>query len=104
MADKELDEMLEYLQKKNGATIWDMETLFEGKDEDIKQLLKIFNPQQLAVLRAIISKALYGLGEWHNSKDSDAHPDIQEKINDLSAKFRNHRHETGKTFSAKPEY
>lgn len=29
---------------------------------------------------------------------------ICKKIDDLEAKFRNHRHETGKTFSAKPEY
>jgi hypothetical protein len=29
---------------------------------------------------------------------------ICEKIEALEAKFRNHRHETGRTYSAKPEY
>ena len=29
---------------------------------------------------------------------------LLDKIENLEAKFRNHRHETGKTFSAKPEY
>jgi len=29
---------------------------------------------------------------------------ILDKIDNLEAKFRNHRHETGKTFSARPEY
>ena len=30
--------------------------------------------------------------------------EICTKIGELEAKFRNHRHETGKTYSAKPEY
>lgn len=29
---------------------------------------------------------------------------LLDKIENMEAKFRNHRHETGKTFSAKPEY
>lgn len=29
---------------------------------------------------------------------------ILSKIDSLEAKFRNHRHETGRTYSAKPEY
>ena len=37
----------------------------------------------------------------------DANKSIEklcEKLEAFEAKFRNHRHETGKTFSAKPEY
>ena len=95
--------VLEYITEKKGATIWDINTLLQDKDEDYKELEKVFSPQQLEVLSAIVAKAVAGL-EWHNGKDSDAHPNLEEKVADLAAKFRNHRHETGKTFSAKPEY
>jgi predicted transcriptional regulator len=75
----------------------------EDKGAEYKELAKVFSPQQLDVLSAIVAKAVAAI-EWHNGKDSDAHPNLEEKVNDLAAKFRNHRHETGKTFSAKPEY
>lgn len=94
---------IEYLTDKKGATIWDINSILEDKDAEYKELEKVFSPQQLEVLAAIVAKVVAGL-EWHNGKDSEAHPNIEEKVDDLAAKFSNHRHETGKTFSAKPEY
>jgi hypothetical protein len=35
---------------------------------------------------------------------NDSIEKLLDKFDNLEAKFRNHRHETGKTFSAKPEY
>ena len=95
---------LEYFKDKKGATIWDINRMMQDKDDDFKELEKVFSPQQLDVLSAIVAKAIAGLDEYHNSKDSDAHPNLQDQISTLEAKFRNHRHKTGKTFSAKPEY
>ena len=96
--------VMEYFADKKGATIWDIDTMLQNKDEDYKQLEKVFSPQQLEIVSSIVRKAVAGLDEFHNSKDSDAHPNLKDQIDDLAAKFRNHRHETGKTFSAKPEY
>jgi predicted transcriptional regulator len=95
--------VIEYITEKKGASIWDINTMLSNKDEEYKELEKVFSPQQLEVIGAIVNKAVLAL-EWHNSKDSDAHPNLEEQLSDLAAKFRNHRHETGKTFSAKPEY
>lgn len=94
--------IIEYFKEKD-VNIWDINNFFDDQDSDYQLLKQVFSPQQLELLGILLHKGIDGL-EFHNSKDSEAHQDIREKIEDLAAKFRNHRHETGKTYSAKPEY
>jgi hypothetical protein len=65
---------------------------------------KLFSKEQKEALIAIF-KRLVNIEDYHGYKDTCPHEETLGKaINQLEAKFRNHRHETGKTFSAKPEY
>ena len=69
--------------------------------------LKVLTNEQAQIMAAIIRSLMWLVDDWHNggkNGDESAHEDIREYMKNLEAKFRNHRHETGKTFSAKPEY
>jgi hypothetical protein len=81
---------------------WDAVSAFTN-DLDGKLLAKAFSPEQYRILCAMFKKLDAAL-EWHDSEENEnAHPLLLKKVDNLDAKLRNHRHETGKTFSAKPE-
>lgn len=98
----EKEETLKYIEKEDGATIWEINSMFDSQ-EDLKVFQSIFNDEQIRFIKALINKLVFGLDEFHNSNDSDAHPDIREEIADLKEKYKNHRHDLNRTFSAKPE-
>ena len=50
----------------------------------------------------LVIASIFNIPKAENINDSIEK--LLDKIDNLEAKFRNHRHETGKTFSAKPEY
>lgn len=93
--------MVAYFKSKE-INLWELDNMLSNP-EDQKVLLKLFSSEQLEVVKAIIKNTISAL-EWHNKDDTEAHSDIREMFKALEAKFRNHRHETGKTYSAKPEY
>jgi hypothetical protein len=72
-------------------------------DTDGKILAKAFTSEQYSIIKAIV-KAISDAYEFHDGKESESHPDLREAISKVEAKLRNHRHETGKSFSAKAEF
>lgn len=99
--DKDISEMLAFF-KSDECNLWELENLFT--DQVDFETLKKMCPEPLAtIIKTIVEKCVKAL-EWHDSDESEAHADVRKARSDLEAKFRNHRHETGKTFSAKPEY
>lgn len=61
---------------------------------------KLFTREQRIALLALFRKVMYAQ-EFHEFKDKNPH---DEQLSDLAAKLRNHRHDTSKQYSAKPEF
>jgi len=102
--DKDIKDFLDWLEDEDSdSNIWELESLL-GNKHDQKMLNKIFNNEQLVLIKRIVKDVVWALDEWHNKKDEESHADIRQKINKLEARFRNHRHETTKKFSGKAEY
>lgn len=107
MSGKESDETLEseiqFLEEKK-VVWWDAIAAFSNEKTDGKILRQAFTPEQYRIIKALLTKLGEAL-DWHMDKQEDPHSEtLGDKISRLDAKLRNHRHETGKTFSAKPEF
>jgi hypothetical protein len=99
--DKDIKETMDFLVS-DAINIWELSGLFDNP-KDVEVLKKMFPEPMFTMLKAIV-KNVESMIEFHNENDDSAHEDIRDSVKNLEAKFRNHRHETGKTFSAKPEY
>ena len=66
--------------------------------------LGVFNEAQIEVLLELVELVKFRLEEWHSRDDTESHKDIRNKLEKLEARFRNHRHETSRTFCGKAEY
>jgi hypothetical protein len=79
-------------------------TSFWQKNPKVAQA---FSVEQRQLIADLINEILTWY-KFHTEDDSEPHPkafkSIAEPLDKLEAKFRNHRHETGKTFSAKPDF
>jgi hypothetical protein len=78
------DDLIEYLMDDNDDSGFD----------------KLFTKEQRVALLALFKKVMYAQS-FHEYKDKNPH---DEQLSDLSAKLRNHRHDTTKQYSAKPEF
>jgi hypothetical protein len=112
--EKDIKELLEWLADKNGdvASIWGMSDVItepntkknENGFSDAETLHKIFTDEQLSFIRILVSNVIKAF-EFHNNDSlAEAHPEIKEELEKIDAKLRNHRHDTTKQFSAKPEF
>ena len=104
--DKDVKELIEYLGDKesDGVSIWGMENAFVDPLPEFKESLeKIFTEEQLAIITQLIKNVVAAL-KFHDDEQDDSHEDLRDKIDNVEAKLRNHRHDTTKTFSAKPEF
>lgn len=67
-------------------------------------IAKLFTKEQRVALIAIVERIL-DIHYYHADDEEKPHQEqIFVKIDNVEAKLRNHRHETGKTFSAKAEF
>jgi hypothetical protein len=94
--------MLEFWGSKE-FNLYELESALDNK-LDYEIYAGILGEPQASMLKIFVKKLIWFIDEWHNKPDSESHEDIRKTIDKLDAKFRNHRHETGKTYSAKPEY
>lgn len=104
--DKDVKDIIEWLGDKSGdvANIWEMSSLLsDPQGEDKATLLKIFNPEQLAVIAQLATNVVSAL-EFHSQEDEEAHPIIRNKLDKTEAKLRSHRHQMDKNYSAKAEF
>jgi hypothetical protein len=73
-------------------------------EDDEKLLEKAFpDPQQRIVLVALFDRVLDML-QYHTEEEEPHEEQLGEKIRNVDAKLRNHRHDTTKQYSAKPEF
>jgi hypothetical protein len=74
-------------------------------EDDEKLLEKAFpEPQQRIVIVALFNRVLDML-QYHTEEEEDPHEkEIGVRLDNLDAKLRNHRHDTTKQYSAKPEF
>lgn len=97
-------EFLKELGTGDYSNLWELnDTLQSEHPDDKAPFLKIFNEDQLGLLKIIVNHCVTAL-EFHSKKDDEAHPDLREKVENIDAKLRNHRHDTTKQYSAKPEF
>jgi hypothetical protein len=72
--------------------------------KDNKFFQRAFSPDQIKFLSFILKRIAFN-ANFHEYDDSAPHDEtIGKEIVRLEKKLENHRHETGKTFSAKPEF
>jgi tRNA U38,U39,U40 pseudouridine synthase TruA len=65
---------------------------------------KIFSKEQREAIIAIIAR-IVSTHDFHAYTDEQPHSEtIAKRVYDLEAKLRNHRHDMGKIFTAKPEF
>ena len=100
--DKELEDYFAWLIDEE-INLWDIDEAFHN-DKDFKMIQKILGEKQALFFKALIHRFVYAIFEWHNKEDEESHSDIRANISKLEARFRNHRHETSKTFCGKAEY
>jgi len=97
---KDVKEELEYIEQE--ATLWDIQNILKNK-ADLEIIKKIFpDEKQLRFLKSLVSCIIDAL-EYHDEDDPEAHQDIRGKINELSEKLQNHRHDVSKQFCGKAE-
>jgi hypothetical protein len=104
--DKDVKDLIEWLADEKGdvANLWGMEnTISEPLPKDKATLLKIFNEEQLAIIVQIVKNTVAAL-KFHDTEQDDSHNDLRENIEATNAKLRNHRHDTTKQYSSKPEF
>ena len=100
--DKDVKEQVDLLNSEK-MNLWELATLFKNP-ADVTTMKKIFpQTEQYELIKTIVLTVVAAL-DFHNTEDDSAHPSLDKADKDLAAKFRNHRHETGKNYSAKPEY
>lgn len=102
VTDKDKQELLEFWESDD-FNLYELQVALQNKLNYEVHVAFLGEPQT-KMLKIFLDKLLAFIDDYHNGKDSESHPDLRETIKTLEAKFRNHRHETGKTFSAKPEY
>jgi len=102
-------EFLAWIQatdKFSDNTIWSILSSIESEhpDDGGAVLEKLFGKEQAIVLKIIVKKIVDAL-EWHMREDDEPHvKTLGKDIEKLEAKFRNHRHDANKTYTAKPEW
>jgi hypothetical protein len=112
--DEDVINLLEWLEEDHDgevANIWGMKDVIvepsTKKDEtgvsDAETLRKIFNEEQLRFIQILVKSIVAALS-FHRNEDDGVHPCIREELKKLDAKMRNHRHELGVAYSAKPEF
>jgi hypothetical protein len=81
---------------------WDEDfAVFLEKDE---AFAKLFSKEQKQALIAIIDRVIKMIN-FHAYDDKAPHEDtLSDRINQTDSKLRNHRHDLGKQFTAKPEF
>jgi hypothetical protein len=62
-----------------------------------------FNDEQLQVIGELLVMIDASIS-WHNSHDKNSHKEMREKIDNIDAKLRNHRHDVTKLYSSKGEF
>ncbi len=105
MSEKEeekLESELKYIERKD-ISFYDVLSAITN-NTDGKLLGQTFTSEQWRIIRAL-AKAVNDFIEFHTSGDDDEpHKNIKAEIEKVDARLRNHRHETGKVFSAKAEF
>ena len=95
-------ETLDYIGTDD-CQFWDLESMFENKlDREI--LDEILGTEQAVVIGKILKSIKNALFIFHDTKDEESHQDIRIKLDKTDARLRNHRHETGTSWSGKAEY
>jgi len=102
VSEKDTKQLLDFWESTD-FNLWDLQSTLADK-VNFEIYVAVLGKPQAELLKYLLGKMLWTLDEWHDREDTDSHHDIREAMKSLEAKFRNHRHETGKTFSAKPEY
>lgn len=103
--DKDVKELLNQLADPNSdlSNLWELNDALQSEHPDDKTpLLKIFNEEQLELVKIIVDNVVKAF-KFHEEFE-ESHRDIREKHNNIDAKLRNHRHPLNETFSAKPEF
>ena len=112
--EKDVKELLEWLEDTQGdvASIWGMSDVITDPSikkndngfSDAETLRKIFTEEQLAFVKILVNNIIKAI-VFHNTESlAESHMDIRKDIEHLDAKLRNHRHDTTKQYSAKPEF
>jgi hypothetical protein len=74
------------------------------ESEEIKKT-GAFSDLQLQVLLEFCDMIDFSLNTWHNKDDlENSHKDLRDKVDNIDAKLRNHRHDVTKQYSTKPEF
>ncbi len=105
MSEKEqtTKEFLKELGKGDYANLWELrDTLQSQHPDDKKTFLKIFNEDQMELISIIVNFMVKAL-EFHD-KYEESHEAFRKEVTSIDAKLRNHRHDTTKQYSAKPEF
>ncbi len=106
MMDEDVKNLVEWLEDKHGdvANLWGMENVVGSPSKEDKPTLdKIFTEPQLRIIVQLVRNVVSAL-KFHSEDDDSAHPDIREKLGNVDAKLRNHRHNLDQTYSSKAEF
>ena len=100
-------EFLAELAKGDYANLWELyNTLKSNHPDDKASFLKIFNEDQMELLKIIVNftvEALKFHDEYEESHEA-FRKDVTADVTAIDAKLRNHRHQLDKNFSAKAEF
>jgi hypothetical protein len=108
--DKDVKDLLDWFEDKesDASTLWGLaKNINDPRQDKVKNdkatLLKIFNEEQLRLIKILLNDVLSALA-FHRDEDDSAHPNIRDKLSNVDAKLRNHRHNLDQTYSAKAEF